>query len=533
MDIGDQFLKFEIRALLGQGGHGWVYHGYDTFLDRHVAIKIIPSPADRGRDLGRRAQLEARMLCKLQHHNVVHVIDAGATAGGAVYIVMELLYGRTLREAIREYRRLSVAEVLSLGAQIADGVQAAHEQHTVHRDLKPENVFIREGNAIKVLDFGIAKFLDVGAATTQRDLLHGTILYMSPEHLQGLRVTVRSDIYALGTTLYEAFTGCPPCLLGMEEPTLESVTFAQINRMPQPLDVLTGTVPRFVARTIHRMLAKAPVDRFATMAEVAQVLRANLQRLAKEEPSAVQTTRRLWRGFHSIPPASGAVRMTDATTDVHPLEPTPTPLADAVALQARITATPLQFPLMPAIRTGINAPLPAAASTPNASQAALEQSAEEPALVVVRSPITLPQLLLCAVLLGTFLGVVVALIQTYPRSVAPQTNGVVSGSPNTSPPRVPVATQVKAPLEQATAAQVASAAPVASTAQNMAAKPTPPRPHPTIRATKPIGTGPSSGLSEPPAVEPATKMSVAPAAKPTASATRRPRAIYGSSDEAE
>jgi len=471
-DVGDRFLKFEIRTLLGHGEHGWVYHGYDTFLDRHVAIKIIPGPADCGPDLRRRAQLEARMLCKLQHRNVVHVIDAGATAGGAVYVVMELLHGRTLREAIREYRQLSVAEVLSLGAQIADGLQAAHEQNTVHRALKPENVFIREGNAIKVLDFGVAQFLGAGAATARRDLLRGTILYMSPEHLQGLRVTARSDVYALGATLYEALAGCPPCLIGIQEPTIESLTFAQIHRMPPPLDVLTGSVPRFVAQSVQRMLAKAPTDRFETMAEVARVLRANWQRLAKDDPSASLTTRRLWQGFHSISPVSGAIRVSGA------------------ARQFR------------AEHDEISTPLDSSPEPPES---------EEPKLVVTRSPITLLQLLLCAVLLGTFIGVAVALIQAYPRPVAQYANVVVSSAgPSVSAPKTSAAT----------------------TAEPAATPPSPaPRP---LRLTRPIakpaGSGPASGLSGAAEVEPATKPSAVPVAEPTASAARRPKAIYGSSD---
>ena len=577
LDIGEQFLKFEIRGLLGHGGHGWVYHGYDPFLDRHVAIKVIPSPADRGRDLGRRAQLEARVLCKLQHRNVVHVIDAGATAGGAVYLVMELLHGRTLRDAIREYRTLSVAEVLSLGAEIADGVQAAHEQSTIHRDLKPENVFLREGNAIKVLDFGIAKFLGAGVATTQRDLLHGTILYMSPEHLQGLRVTARSDIYALGTTLYEALAGIPPCLVGMEEPTLESVTFAQINRMPLTLDVLTGTVPRFVARTIQRMIAKAPADRFATMAEVAQVLRANLERFASEVPSGTAPARKLWLGTHSIAPTSGAIRLSDTTTDVHQLAPTTTaPLADA--MHARNTATPLQFSLAPAIRTDVTAPLPrpktagAAQSTRPSSAAQdvapLETSTEssdalrdpqlgepEPPSELARPPLSLPQFLLCGVALGTLIGVLVALVQTYPRPTAPitkanvtavrpspATRGTASAIASVSSMRVAPGAATPKPMPAinresappvATAAQQPPIAAAAGTA--VAANPASAsaRPRPLTRtAAKPVTYQPSSGL-EAAELEKPEKTSVTPPPKPSASATRRPKAIYGSNDGAE
>jgi eukaryotic-like serine/threonine-protein kinase len=314
---GDHFLKFEVKGLLGKGGHAWVYHGYDAFLDRHVAIKVIPKPAEPGRDLARRAQLEARVLCRLQHPNVVHVIDAGATIEGAVYIIMEVLHGRTLRDVIHALCPLGVREVLWLGAEIADGVQAAHEQHAIHRDLKPENVFILQDNAVKVLDFGIAKFLGYGAAVTQKDLLHGTILYMSPEHLQGFGVTARSDIYALGTILYEAFVGVPPCMIGSPDPTVHAIAWSQLNRMPPPLDELTGTVPGFVARAIQRMVAKEPADRFASMAEVSAVLRAHARRYEQEFSGALAAPRELWHGTaasiaaHSVSPPTPVRTLTD------------------------------------------------------------------------------------------------------------------------------------------------------------------------------------------------------------------------------
>lgn len=292
---GEQFQKFQIRRLLGRGGHAYVYHGYDQFLDRHIALKVIPDPIERGRDLQRRAQLEARVLCKLQHPNLVHVYDAGTIDGELVYLVMELLEGRTLRDVFREHRVLTVPEVLRLGAQIADGVQAAHEMNAIHRDLKPENVFVQQGNAIKVLDFGIAKLLGASSQTTQKDLLHGTMLYMSPEHLQGLGVTPRSDIYALGTILYEALAGGPPCLLGVTDPTIRELAWIQISRVPTPLDQLVSGVPHYVARGIQRMLAKAPADRYASMAEVAELFRSYLLRLEAENPGVNLASRDLWR----------------------------------------------------------------------------------------------------------------------------------------------------------------------------------------------------------------------------------------------
>lgn len=319
LEIGATLLKWEIRGLLGKGGHAWVYHGYDTFLDRHVAIKIIPTPsqAEPERDLRQRAQREARVLSKLENENVVRLIDAGFTADGSVYIVMEILRGRTWRDVIHAVGTFNVIEALSLGAKVADGVQAAHGVKVIHRDLKPENVFVIENNGVKVLDFGIAKLFGPGAATTQRDLLHGTMKYMSPEHLQGLGVSERSDIYALGTMLYEALCGCIPCMIGVQDPTTNALIYAQLNRMPPLLDELVPTVPRFIARAIHRMLAKAPEDRFASMAEVGEVLRAHSQRYLQESNGRAPAARELWH-FTAAQPRS-AVRLSHATTELHQL----------------------------------------------------------------------------------------------------------------------------------------------------------------------------------------------------------------------
>lgn len=362
LEIGATLLKWEIRGLLGKGGHAWVYHGYDTFLDRHVAIKIIPTPpqAEPERDLRQRAQREARVLSKLENENVVRLIDAGFTTDGSVYIVMEILRGRTWRDVIHAVGTFNVIEALSLGAKVADGVQAAHGVKVIHRDLKPENVFVIENNGVKVLDFGIAKLFGPGAATTQRDLLHGTMKYMSPEHLQGLGVSERSDIYALGTMLYEALCGCIPCMIGVQDPTTNALIYAQLNRMPPLLDELVPTVPRFVARAIHRMLAKAPEDRFASMAEVGEVLRAHSQRYLQESNGRAPAARELWH-FTPAPQPESAVRLSNATTELHQLSDLSPPTAPPVTLptpQAQDT-TPVSKPPFSApglsTRPGMNA----------------------------------------------------------------------------------------------------------------------------------------------------------------------------------
>ncbi len=300
LNVGDTFLtKYEIRGLIGRGGQATVYHSYDTFIDRHVAIKIMADAFDSKREHSRRAQMEARVLCKLHHPNIVHVYDAGSTDNGAIYIIMELLEGRTLRDVLLEHRRLTVYESLCIGAPLADGVQRAQHQHVIHRDLKPENVFIVSGNTVKVLDFGIAKFLTLTGITTQRDTLQGTLWYISPEHIQGYGVTARSDIYALGSMLYEAISGTPPCLVGLHEVTTQSLAWSQISRVPPQLDEFAPDVPPHVGRLIQRMLVKDPSERPSSMAEVSEALRAACMRIQSESVAAPAALRQLWCGAES------------------------------------------------------------------------------------------------------------------------------------------------------------------------------------------------------------------------------------------
>ncbi|HEY3493757.1 MAG TPA: serine/threonine-protein kinase, partial [Polyangiaceae bacterium] len=153
---GDRFLKYEIGKLLGKGGHAFVYEANHLFLRRTDAIKIIRSPRESGRDLAQRAEAEAQVLARLEHANIVKVFDAGGTDDGLVYIVMERLVGRTLRDVLGELNRLTPAEALLVAEQIARAVDAAHKAGIIHRDLKPANVMIDRDGRVLVMDFGLA-----------------------------------------------------------------------------------------------------------------------------------------------------------------------------------------------------------------------------------------------------------------------------------------------------------------------------------------------------------------------------------------
>ncbi|MCU0692551.1 MAG: protein kinase [Polyangiaceae bacterium] len=325
---GDVFEKYQIVNLIGRGGTAFVYQGYQEFLDRHVAIKVIPGQASQSDDFRRRARAEATVLSRLRHPNVVRVFDAGVSDDGAfIYIVMEKLEGRTLREVLYALGALSVPEVLLVGAQICDAVEAAHRLNVIHRDLKPENIFIESGNHAIVLDFGIAKFRGAGCATTAKHRWQGTALYMSPEHLQGREVTERCDIYALGMMLYEALSGGHPCLNGIESPTIQDIAWIQIGHVPPLLTQVVPTIPDYVARIIQRAIAKLPEHRYGSMLELGVALRdaERLLTLACRErrhitPSlrelVTETNTRLGTKVMAIPmaPRSRAENMAQSAT---------------------------------------------------------------------------------------------------------------------------------------------------------------------------------------------------------------------------
>jgi serine/threonine protein kinase len=326
LGLGEKFLKYSIREIVGKGGHAWVYAGRDDFFDRDVAIKMLHRPGGVTPDMLRRGRAEAQLLSRLRHPNVVEVVDAGITDTGQLYIVMELLRGKTLREILRGRRALSVAKTLRLFVQIADGVEAAHKLGAIHRDLKPENLFVLEDGTPKILDFGIAKVVDSAGWSTAKDVINGTILYMSPEQLQGFRATVRSDVYAIGLMLYEALHGTHPCLLSNPSPTVRELALIQRVKQPPLLSELDRAIPRHVARAVARAMEKIPEKRVQSMAELRAALGSCLERLATEasaeQPAPV--------------PAPVATSAFSERHDTEPLSPhdlfgpTPTPeLEDA------------------------------------------------------------------------------------------------------------------------------------------------------------------------------------------------------------
>jgi eukaryotic-like serine/threonine-protein kinase len=257
---GVQLGPYRIEGTLGAGGMGEVFRAVDTRLGRTVAIKVV------NQQFSQRFEREARAISALNHPHICTVHDVGPD-----YLVMELVEGGTLAARIKK-GALPIGEVLRYGAQIADALAEAHSKGITHRDLKPANVMIAR-NGVKVLDFGLAKFSETGSTLTQSGAAMGTPAYMAPEQMAGKEADARTDIYALGLTLYEMATG------------------KQI--MPgQPL-AMDGLPPQF-AHVVERCLAREAENRWQTASDV----KAELEWTAKVQPAsaaaAVRSNRR-WR----------------------------------------------------------------------------------------------------------------------------------------------------------------------------------------------------------------------------------------------
>jgi tRNA A-37 threonylcarbamoyl transferase component Bud32 len=208
--------RYRLSRRLGRGGMGTVYEAADTSLERRVAVKVIREDLVGSAEAAERFRLEARAAASFSHPNVVTVYDFGVAAEKRAFLVMELLRGATLRETLRDDRRLGAGRALAIVRDLCAAVDAAHHQRLVHRDLKPENVFlVRDGGGerVKVLDFGIAKFLTSDAETaivTGTGRLVGTLHYMGPEQLRGGAAEVGWDLWALAVMTYEMLTGVLP-----------------------------------------------------------------------------------------------------------------------------------------------------------------------------------------------------------------------------------------------------------------------------------------------------------------------------------
>ena len=284
--------KYSVEERLGSGGMGAVYRARHLSMDRPVAIKVLHQRLVEDEAARIRFQIEARAAVLLRHANAVAVTDFGQTSEGCVYIVMELLEGRTLREILGREAPIETARAISLMLQTCDAVAAAHEAGIIHRDLKPSNILVTQSQdqpaVVKVLDFGIAKLaadtFDEEDATTlvQSSSVIGTPRYMSPDQHRGAELTAAADVYSLGVMLYEMLTGMAP----FTGTTPEEIAEKHANDAPHSPRTIVASIPEDVESVVLHALEKRPEDRPQNAGEFRRELLETAERLGLEHHAA-------------------------------------------------------------------------------------------------------------------------------------------------------------------------------------------------------------------------------------------------------
>jgi serine/threonine protein kinase/tetratricopeptide (TPR) repeat protein len=286
--IPETLAHYRILRLLGRGGMGEVYLAKDSRLDRTVALKVLAGHVAADPERRQRFDREAKAIAALNHPNIV-TIHSVEEDQGVVFLTMELVEGTTLGELITP-GGMALGTLLKLAIPLADAVGAAHQRGITHRDLKPANVMVTADERVKVLDFGLAKLQDDLASLEQTATLEatgegrivGTVAYMAPEQAEGKRVDHRSDVFALGTVLFEMATGQRP----FTGDTSVSVLSAIIKDTPKSVTDLRGDLPRELAKIVRRCLQKNPDERYQTAKDLRNDLRNLQEELASGEITA-------------------------------------------------------------------------------------------------------------------------------------------------------------------------------------------------------------------------------------------------------
>jgi beta-lactam-binding protein with PASTA domain/serine/threonine protein kinase len=262
--------RYEVRALLARGGMATVYEAIDLRLDRRVALKVMHPHLAADPGFVARFEREAKSAARLAHPHVVGVYDQGE-ADGLVYLAMEFIPGRTLRDVIREYGPLTTEQALVLLEPVLEALSAAHGAGLVHRDIKPENVLISHDGRVKVADFGLARAVTTSDTNATAGVLIGTVAYLAPEQVERGEADARTDVYAAGVCLFEMITGRVPH--GGDSPL--AVAYQHVNAdVPAPSSIASGIPPEAdaIVRTATR---RDPNQRYRSSADfLADVRRA-------------------------------------------------------------------------------------------------------------------------------------------------------------------------------------------------------------------------------------------------------------------
>src|SRR5262245_7202949 len=304
---GARLGPYEVLVPIGAGGMGEVYRARDARLSRSVALKVLPESLSAEKTRLQRFEKEARAASALNHPNIVTIYEVGSS-DGISYIAMELVEGRTLRELLRT-GALPLRRLLTLAAQLADGLAKAHEAGIVHRDLKPENVMVTKDGLVKILDFGLAKLTQAGeeaaaenqlptmTRATEPGTILGTVGYMSPEQASGGLLDFRSDQFSFGSILYAMATGKRAFERATEVQTLSAI----INEEPEAIGELNAQTPAPLRWIVDRCLCKEPEGRYASTRDLAREL-ATIRDHLSEAPVSAASPARSKAGF------SGGIR---------------------------------------------------------------------------------------------------------------------------------------------------------------------------------------------------------------------------------
>src|SRR6266516_1688325 len=274
--------RYELDGIVGRGGMAEVFRARDIRLDRVVAVKTLREDLARDATFQARFRREAQSAASLNHPSIVAVYDTGedmSEPSHVPYIVMEYVDGRTLRDLLRDDRRLMPERALEITDGVLRALDYSHRAGIVHRDIKPGNVMLNRQGEIKVMDFGIARAIaDTQATMTQTAQVIGTAQYLSPEQARGERVDARSDLYSVGCLLYELLTGRPP--FTGDSPV--SIAYQHVREAPIPPSAVDPELPAWADAIVLRAMEKDPADRYQSAAD----MRSDIQRALSGFPVA-------------------------------------------------------------------------------------------------------------------------------------------------------------------------------------------------------------------------------------------------------
>jgi len=502
--IGRAISHYRVLESLGSGGMGVVYLAEDGRLGRQVALKFLPPEASRDETTLERFRIEARAASSLSHPGICTVFDIGDD-GGSPFIVMEALKGETLRDRIKR-GPIKVTEVLDLAIQLSDALDAAHSQGIIHRDIKPGNIFVGEKNRVKILDFGLAKLVqplrwgksaDSRATATMSvdDQLTlpgstlGTVSYMSPEQARGEEVDTRSDLFSLGTVIYEMATGAQA--FGGSTPG--AVLAAILIRPPAPMVERNAGIPPRLEEIIQKALEK---DRDLRYQHAADLL-ADLKRLRRD----IEYNPALSSATLVSAPIAPASRTSLPPAAANPLSAAP---GSAPPVSAPpVSAPPVSAPPLSAVPASMAPASAGPASAPaSAAPASLGSMASAPPARSSVWPGIAGGAIVALVALGFFW-----VWRPRPEAPAPAAQTSAQAPAQTSPPASPAAAPQTSPSGAPEAAPQAAPAPapIAAPTTSSARAAVEPRPQPaaTSRPSTPATTSGAQVATPPPAEVPA------------------------------